>query len=236
MEADAGERTPLHLAAEGGHGKVFQQLLAAAPEAAAVACIDNWMPLHMAAAGGHAQMAQQLLAAAPGTAAVENGDGKTPLALAAERGHTAVVQLLLASGHAAPRPADLLFETLRHRHVDVARCLVAAEGEAKPLLVALERAHKKLPIDAVPLSAEVVARQPLDSQDWQLVPCGSGLAAALPAVLERSEAEAGLLVVRLPAAERSRLRLLALCLSRASRGQLPREVLQQILAACAAAR
>jgi ankyrin repeat protein len=218
MEADDLGQTSLFLAVEYGHGKMFQQLLAAAPEAAPVACSDGWMPLHMAAAGGHTEMAQQLLAVAPGTASVANAGGKTLLALAAEGGHTAVVQLLLASGRAAPRPADLLFDALRHRQVDAARCLVAAGREAKPLLAALERAHKKHHFDAEPLIAEVAARQPLERPHWQLVPptYWPGLAAALPAVLERSETEAGLLAVRLPAAECSRLRLLALCLTRAS--------------------
>ena len=65
-------------------------------------------------------------------------------------------------------------------------------------------------------------------------PC-SGLAAVLPAVLERSAAEAGCLVACLPAAERSRLRLLALCLSRTRWGRMPTEILHKVLAACAAA-
>ena len=42
----------------------------------------------------------------------------------------------------------------------------------------------------------------------------AGLGAALPAVLRRSEAEAALLVARLPPAAQQRLRTVALCLVR----------------------
>ena len=63
-----------------------------------------------------------------------------------------------------------------------------------------------------------------------------GLAAALPAVLCRSEAEAALLVRRLPVGERQRLRTAALCLARAQRVhnvQLPPPILRLLLAAAA---
>jgi hypothetical protein len=165
--------------------------------------------------------------------------GSTPLALAARHGHTAVVQLLLASGHAAPRPADLLCDAIRLGHVDVARCLMAAEREAKSLLTVLKKVCDEWPDNrqlVLPLFATVSARLPLGRQDWQLVPSPcSGLATGLPVVLERSATEAGCLVARLPAAERSRLRLLALCLSRSRWGRLPTEILHKVLAAYAAA-
>ena len=87
----------------------------------------------------------------------------------------------------------------------------------------------------LPLLGEVVARLPLSPQDWHLLPSPCpGLAAALPAVLQRSEAEAGHLVALLSPVERARLRLLALCLSRASQGKLPVPISHRILALAAA--
>ena len=63
------------------------------------------------------------------------------------------------------------------------------------------------------LYAPLVARQPLAPAEWARVPSPCPrLAAVLPAVLERSEAEAALLVRRLPPADRKRLR---------TRGALP---------------
>lgn len=74
-----------------------------------------------------------------------------------------------------------------------------------------------------PLYASLAARQPLAAAEWALVPAPCpGLAAALPAVQQRSEAEAALLVARLPAADKQRLRTAALCLAHAERhGRLP---------------
>ena len=65
---------------------------------------------------------------------------------------------------------------------------------------------------------------------------GPGLAAALPAVLCRSEAEAALLVRRLPVGERQRLRTAAPCLARAQHVhslQLPSPILRLLLRAAA---
>lgn len=130
-------------------------------------------------------MTQQLLTAAPVTSAVADATGAAPLRVALEGGH-----------------------------VEVARCLMAAEQQATPLLLVLPRAHANL-LDRRPLVVslvgELIARLPLSPQDWQLVPCPCpGLAAAaLPAELQRSHGEAGRLVARLPVAERARLRLLA---------------------------
>ena len=182
-------RTPLHLAAGIGHAEMALQLVAAAPAAATVADMDGCTPLHLAALYGHAEMVQPL-AAAPETAAMVDAAGWTPLAWPAREGHTAVVQLLLASGQAAPPPADMLFETLRHRQVDAARCLVAAGRE--PLLVASREFHDEWPCSrhqVLPLFGEVAARLPLERRDWRLVPCRTGLAAALPAGLMLASAE-----------------------------------------------
>ena len=86
------------------------------------------------------------------------------------------------------------------------------------------------------LLSAAVSRLPLAPHDWHSAPSPCpGLAAALPTVLQRSEAEAARLVAHLPDAERARLRLLALCLSRASQRRLPAEISRNILAACASA-
>ena len=93
-----------------------------------------------------------------------------------------------------------------------ARLLVAGCGlEPRQLLRSLRRSlpHTR------PLCVDVVAGHPLTAADWQLVPSPwAGLATALPAVLERSPAEAALLVAHLPTAERRRLRTAALALHR----------------------
>jgi hypothetical protein len=112
---------------------------------------------------------------------------------------------------------------------------MAAKQQATPLLLVLHWAHANL-LDRRPqilsLVGDLIARLPLSPEDWQLVPGpGPGLAAAaLPAVLQRSHAEAGRLVACLPVAERARLRLLALCLSRASQRRLPAEISHMIMA------
>ena len=90
----------------------------------------------------------------------------------------------------------------------------------------------------LPLFADVASRNPLSPADWLLIPSPCpGLAAALPAVLKRSTAEAALLLARLPEAERCRLRTGALCLHRAQTVAglaLPQPLVWRILAAAMA--
>lgn len=80
-----------------------------------------------------------------------------------------------------------------------------------------------------------VSRQPLTPTDWARVPTPCpGLAAALPAVLARSEAGAALLVRHLPAGDRERLRTAAQCVRRTGRvlgSALPAPVVRLLLLA-----
>ena len=81
-----------------------------------------------------------------------------------------------------------------------------------------------------------MARQPFTPAEWARVPTPCpGLGAALHAVLACSKAEAVALVRCLPAAERERLRIAALCIKRAERRRrrvsLPCELLRPPLAA-----
>lgn len=101
------------------------------------------------------------------------------------------------------------------------------EGEAplQPASEVLAALSKKNSLAGLvhELYACVAARLPLTPEQWALVPspCPS-LGAALPATLHRSEAEAALLVARLPATDQQRMRAFALCLARAERErQLP---------------
>jgi len=79
----------------------------------------------------------------------------------------------------------------------------------------------------------VAVHWPLTAAQWQQVPAPCpGLGGALPAVLARSEAEAALLVPRLPPADAARLRTFALALHRAQRRMhifLPAELARHVL-------
>lgn len=92
---------------------------------------------------------------------------------------------------------------------------------ARPMVACLPPAHTLplLPIGghaALSLYADAATNWPLSPTEWAQVPSPCpGLARALPAVLQRSEAEAALLVARLPAADRQRLQAFALALNRA---------------------
>lgn len=184
--------TPFHFAARRGQVDVVRLLLAACPSAAlvrAMGTFSSYTALHFAGADGDEQVVQLLLEADPASAAVEASGGDTALDLCCQ---------------AHPR---------RDRHCRTARLLIAAPGQQPArLLRSLWRAlHMPLPLFAI-----IVASYPLTSADWQLVPFSSpDLAAALPTVLERSAAEAALLVARLPDAERCRLHTAALALHRA---------------------
>lgn len=172
-----------------------------------------------APAEGNAAAVAQLLAAAPGATALgcAQGKGATPLLLAL-RPRTAegpdglaAVRLLLAAGP-GEAAAHTLAQAVHDHHVR-------------------ERALRLLP--------ELVALWALPPAAWAELPRGcAGLEAALPAVLARSEAEAALLVGRLPAEARERLRCRVLCLARLQRraaALLPVPVLQRVLSLAAVA-
>ena len=89
------------------------------------------------------------------------------------------------------------------------------------------------------LVAAAVARCPLTPAQWTQVPLACPrLGTALPAVLQRSEAEAAVLVRRMPAGEQHYLRTLALYLGAAQRRghlpSLPVPITDRLLAECAA--
>ncbi len=121
---------------------------------------------------------------------------------------------LLCSGGAAGKTP---FETAcGWLHLDAARLLLE-EAPLQPAAEILAALNKKGSW-VLPLYASVVARLPLTPEQWELVPAPCpGLGAALPTILQRSEAEAALLAARLPAADRERMHTFALCLARAER-------------------
>ena len=95
------------------------------------------------------------------------------------------------------------------------------------------------PAPGLPCPVCLTVFQLLLPSQWQRVPAPCpGLGAALPAVLARSEAEAGCLVGRLPVKERAWLRTAALCLGRAQRMEgveLERVLMGRMLALALAA-
>ena len=201
--ADALGWGALHHATLDGCEGCIPALLAAGAHATAVSAISRWTPLHCAARCGNAAAAAMLVSAAPEAVACRDGHGKTPLALA-----------------------------LAWRRIAAARCLLelAPLQPAGDVLALLSSSGKP----AMPLYASLVARQPLTPEQWAQVPtlC-PGLAAALPAVLLRSTAEAGALVRRLPLADRARLRTAALCLGRTQQclpAPLPIPIVWHVLA------
>jgi hypothetical protein len=199
----------------------------AAPATAAATDRDLWTPLHWAAFGGHQDAVSLLLEVAPGAALMGNRGSSTPLHLAACYGHERVEQALVAAAPgaatAAKRPCRQLWCTAALR--PPATCCWG------PRLIRWRHWHCD---KARPLYADLAASRRMTRWQWRkLRRVCPPLAAALPAVLERSPAEARLLVQRLAARQRQRLRTFALCLVRAqrkARASLPAEVTGRILA------
>ena len=227
-------RHDLWMAIIRGDAEEVRQQLAAAPDPAAlVAAADeahSVNAVHCAAAQNNhnLELLRLLLQASPSAAAACTAAGDTPLHRAARdyRPCAGAVRLLLeaapASAAARNHEGQTPFEWLcRHWRIAgfnedrccAARLLMAGCGlQPSQLLESLRSSlnHSR------PLFVDVIAGHPLTAADWQLVPSPCpGLAAALPAVLERSPAEAALLVARLPAAQRHCLHTAALCLHRA---------------------
>ena len=101
---------------------------------------------------------------------------------------------------------------LHYSHIQVARHLLL--GSTDELLAALS-ASRSTSL-ALPLYADLAASRPLTDEQWGQVPASCApLARALPAVLARSRLEARLLMQRLVADQRQRLRTFALCLAQA---------------------
>lgn len=242
-------QTVTHYAACGDKElRLLELLLANSPALAAAPTLVGDTPLHYAATCGSADAVRLLLHAAPSAAqlaAMPNAHGALPLHHAVRRGRPDIVQLLMQAApgtvaaltHQHHSPLDYAF-WLRSLLIDgpfarIARLLIAAPGQQPASL--LQCLNRHVP-ESLPLFAEVAACYPLSACEWQLIPAPCpGLAAALPAVLERSEAEAALLVAHLPRAERCRLQTAALCLRYAQAVlcvALPQPLVWHILAAC----
>ncbi|KAL4435619.1 hypothetical protein ABPG77_002582 [Micractinium sp. CCAP 211/92] len=201
--------TPLHEAALKGHVQCVEALLAGGASPSA-GHVNGWTPVHCSACQSSAEVVQLLLAAQPGAALAEDYHRQTPLMVAVDEQQAEPARCLLSLG-----------------------ALPAAVGTT---LSELERGGAW----ALPLYAALAARRALAPADWARVPAPcAGLGAALPAVLERSPAEAALLVQHLPQSERQRLHTAALCLARAQQVHctyLPPAALGRILALAAGSR
>ncbi len=233
------QKTPLHAAVQEGNLDVVQALLEAAPHTALIGTSDGHLPIHLAAAGSQhtcsAAMVQLLLAAAPGTASHAH-NGFTPLHFAAMGGNAAAARLLM---QVAPGGAERALEIalLRvnadedgatSRHLDTARVMLAAVPPDVSVTLLLREGGA-----ALSLFPHVAAHWPLTAAQWQQVPrpC-PGLGRALPAVVQRSEAEAAALVAHLPPSDSARLRAFALALHCAQRRlhiHLPSAVVHRLL-------
>ena len=252
----------IHAAVRQGRLEIVRLILEAVPQAALVPTFNGLLPLHTAASAGElpssGPIAQLLLAAAPATAmAAVEGDRCTPLHLAALRGNASVAAELV---HAASGAACMQTDLHQRTPVAVALAMAAEAAEQadggevgngaqlRPVAAYLDTARPMLavmPPDtslpllahfihvALPLFPAVAQHWALTAAQWQRVPAPCpGLVRALPVVLQRSEAEAALLVARLPAADSARLRAFALALRRSQRQLgifLPGELVGRIL-------
>ena len=149
--------------------------------------------------------------------------GPTPLQAALVN-----AQALAAAMEGAAQPAAAAHSLPPAAYINAARPMLAAEppATALPLLCGAGEV-------ALPLLPDLAARWPLTPAQWQQVPSPCpGLGRALPAALARSEAEAALLVARLPAANKAHLRAIALALHRRQRClpvSLPTELVRRLL-------
>ena len=254
-----GSNTALHWACQRGSAECVRLLLAASADPA-LRGQNGWCAIHLAALRGHAECIAALLgASADPLATVADGRyvpqaGDSALHIAAMMGHLPAVRLLLQAAPQAvlmldgwgrtPITSLLLLRPGPRSSIYADRMAVARylldeapieADDTGTVLTALRDAGEW----AVPLYPLLVARLPLTAEQWARAPSPcAGLGAALPAVLQRSEAEAAQLVRHLPAADQQHLRALALCLGAAARRgllpPLPTPIVHRLLAECAA--
>jgi hypothetical protein len=246
--------TALTQAARSGHARLVAAILEVAPHAALIGDGNNDLPLHWASQHGfkpgHAVVRRLLIAAAPETCFMRDRDGDTPLMCAALQGNAGAIEQLLAAAPAAMAIANnqgkLPILAAVHRYarqpdtqtLESARHLLGA-GDAAEVAAALRRAADDWdtfegPTAAVQqLMVEFVALRALTAEQWAMLPADlPGLEAALPTVLARSEAEAAILMARLPAEKRAFLRAAMLSLARLQRItqlSIPAPALQHIV-------
>ena len=127
-EQDQYGRTPLHIAAQKGHAKTVQKLLAMG-SSVTVADFEHSTPLHEAASSGSHQCLISILDKEPRVDA-ENQRGQTPLLVAAAAGKPLLVGKLLEKG-ASPNHTDKLARTALHLsskcgNIDVVNLLLEA--------------------------------------------------------------------------------------------------------------
>ena len=243
-------RTPLSSAAANGKVDALRLLLEAAPAAALIVDAVGYLPLHKAASSRSAEAVRLLLeAASPAAALTADAEGRLPLHIAAQGGNADAVRLLLEAapvGATTQAPGGIPLEVALARaalfailnphaqYLEAARLLLPATPPENALS-ALEEAGQV----ALPLFADLAASKALSPAQWQRVPAPCpALGAALPAVLARSQAEAALLVGRLPAEACQRLRAGALCQGQAQREhgiELPVALVGRVLALAAGA-
>lgn len=218
------DMTPLSKAARMGHVECARLLLNAGADVTAQSR-SGWRPLHLAALDGHAAVISLLLAAGADPLAASDSNS-VPLHLAAMVEPAESVRILAqaapeAAGSRNIRGRAPFDHSLRVRNLEAARCLLACGAPPQQASEMLLRLHT-CGGWAQPLFAALAARQPLTPAEWARVPTPcAGIGAALPAVLERSEMEAALLVRHLSTAEQQRLRTFALCLERSHFQELP---------------
>lgn len=239
---------PLILAASAGHTACVETLIAHGANPAAHHTSHGGGPhgtaLHAAGMMGWLEPMRVLLAAAPQLALQRDLiEHKLPLDSALEACQFGAARYLLE--HALLPPAARLLDSMQAIsgaqyvptrpdavpfRLDLNSVLAQVTGAAPAPAPNQRHAAPVRPLD---LYAPLVARQPLTSAEWARVPSPCpALGAALPAVLERGEDEAALLVQRLPAAERERLRTAALCLRRVERSgdvSLPTAIVRSLL-------
>lgn len=234
---------PLHEAARHRRLAATRLLLQAAPQAAHVYCEVGFLPVHLTAGQPAATgVLQAQLDAAPDTLLQQtrSDPGQSILHIAASLANTSAVQLLVQRCPDMARLPSKLGPTLamltygftplhlalinsrspRHPY-NPALTSDSFIDAARPMVACLPPTHTLplLPIGghaALSLYADAAANWPLSPTEWDQVPSPCPcLAHALPAVIQRSEAEAACLVARLPAADRQRLQAFALALNRA---------------------